>query len=100
MAKIAEERADKVTVTADNSRCENVNSIISDILCGFSSAERVTVIPKREEAIYSAILEANESDIVVICGKGAEKYNIDESGYHPFDDSEVARAAITQRRSQ
>lgn len=97
MAKIAEELADRVTVTADNSRRESTDSIISDILSGFTDLSKVDVIPKRDEAITDVILGAEASDIVVICGKGAEKYNIDENGYHPFDDSAFARAALKQR---
>ncbi len=99
MAKIAESAADRITVTADNSRNESTDAIIADILCGFRNMEKVSVISDRKEAINNAVAEAQNGDTVIICGKGAEKYNIDENGYHPFDDIATAKGAIAQRRS-
>lgn len=99
MAKIAESAADRITVTADNSRKESTDAIIADILCGFRDMQKVSVINDRKEAINSAIAGAQNGDTVIICGKGAEKYNIDEKGYHPFDDLAVAKDAIAQRHT-
>lgn len=97
IAGIAEKYADKIIVTCDNSRNEPVESIISDIIAGFSSTEKVRIIEDRLCAINSAILEANDSDIVAIIGKGAEKYNIDKDGYHPFDEKEIVKEALENR---
>jgi UDP-N-acetylmuramoyl-L-alanyl-D-glutamate--2,6-diaminopimelate ligase len=94
MGKIAEENADGVILTEDNSRSEDASKITEDILRGITDRSRICVIPKRREAIETAILTAPRDSIILILGKGGEKYNIDRDGYHSFDDEAVARAAM------
>lgn len=97
MAKIAEQFADRIIVTTDNSRSESPKEIIMDIIRGFES-DCYEIIEDRETAIKSAILAANDGDIVAVIGKGAEKYNIDSLGYHPFDEKKIISAALSERR--
>ena len=99
MARVAEKYADFITVTADNSRKEETASIISDILLGFTENANVTVIPDREAAITEAIASASAGDVVLLVGKGAEKYNIDAGGTHPFDERAIVAEAIGKRRA-
>ncbi len=96
MARIAEEYADRIILTADNSRSESTKDIISDIIRGFQRGN-YEIKERRGEAITSAILDANEGDIIAVIGKGPEKYNIDKDGYHPFDEREIIRSALKLR---
>ena len=99
MAKAAEEYADIITVTNDNPRNEDEDKIFSEILAGFRSS-RYRIIKDRKEAIERAIIEANRRDIVVIAGKGHEKYICDKGGYRPFDEKEIITSALNKRKSE
>ena len=99
MAKIAEQYADRIILTADNSRTESTRDIISDIINGFELGS-YEIKENREDAIYSAILCTEGGDIVAIIGKGPEKYNIDKNGYHPFDEREIIRKALAKRNRE
>ena len=96
MAKISEQYADRIILTADNSRSENTRDIISDIIKGFERGS-YEIKENREDAIHSAILCAEDGDIVAIIGKGPEKYNIDKNGYHPFDEQDIIHKALAKR---
>ena len=98
MARIAERYADRVIVTSDNSRNEDIKDIISDIIRGFESG-KYQVIENRRDAIRAAILSSGDDDIVAVIGKGNEKYNIDETGYHPYDEKEIIEHALMERRT-
>ena len=91
--------ADLTVVTSDNPRSEPPERIIDDILCGIDREKPYTVIPDRREAIEYAIEEARAGDVVLIAGKGHEKYEIGASGTFPFDEAEVVRKAFSHRRA-
>ena len=55
---------------------------------------KYTLEPSRKKAIELAIHEANAGDIVLIAGKGHEKIQVTREGTLPFDDVQVARAAL------
>ncbi len=99
MAAVAERLSDLVIVTQDNPRTESESAIISDILEGFESPEKRRVITSRKSAVTSAIMNANDSDIVLVLGKGHERYNIDAGGYHDYDERDIIRQALVKRRS-
>ena len=99
MAQIAEEFADKITVTQDNSRKENPKDIICDIIRGFDR-KSYYVCEDRAEAIEKAIIEAKRGDIVAVIGKGAEKYNIDKNGYQEFDEEKIINASLEKRKAR
>jgi len=98
MARTAEKYADKIYVTSDNSRGESPKRIFSDIIKGFKSPASYMIIEDRAEAIRIAVLNCAINGIVAIVGKGAEKYNIDATGYHPFDEVAIIRASIDERK--
>jgi len=98
MAKISENFSDFSIVTTDNSRGESPKKIISDITDGFVKKESYTVIENRAEAIGYAIKIANEEDVVLIIGKGHERYNIDSEGYHSFDEREIIKNALKEKK--
>ena len=97
MAKIAEEYSDFVVVTSDNSRDEDRSKIFKDILKGFSDTKKRKVITSRERAIRKTILESAVGDVVLIVGKGHERYNIDKTGYHYFSERDIVTAALEDR---
>jgi len=98
MAEIAEKYSDKVIVTEDNSRTEELSNIINDILDGFSTPLSRSVITSRKSAIKNAILSSQSGDIILILGKGHERYSIDKSGYHTFDEREIVHEALSIRK--
>ena len=96
MAKAAEKYADRIILTSDNSRGESTKDIISDIIRGFDKG-CYEIKENRSEAIRSAILDAKDGDIVAVIGKGPEKYNIDKSGYHYFNEKEIIMSSLSER---
>jgi UDP-N-acetylmuramoyl-L-alanyl-D-glutamate--2,6-diaminopimelate ligase len=95
MGRIARRLADRVIVTSDNPRSEDPLAIVEAILQG--AGTDVEVDPDRRSAIESAIAGAEEGDVVVIAGKGHEQGQEVAGVVHPFDDREVARAALRRR---
>ena len=100
MAHIASRFADFVIVTSDNSRSESPEGIISEILSGIDKEMEYAAIPDRAEAIEFAISNARAGDIILLAGKGHERYEIDRWGKHPFDEREIARAAYGKYKAR
>lgn len=100
MAAVAGRLSDFVIVTSDNPRSEDPVRIAADIVEGFekSSAPHVTVLD-RTAAIEQAIRDAADGDVVVIAGKGHERYQEIGGRRLPFDDVAVARQALAGRRA-
>lgn len=93
MGSIASRLADVSIITSDNSRRELPEDIISEILGGFDSEKPHAVIPCRADAIKYAIGIAKEGDVVLLCGKGHEKYEIGPLGKRDFDEAWIAEEA-------
>ncbi len=89
MGKVAEEFSDKIFVTSDNPRTENPEEIIRDVVSGLKNKD-VYVNPDREEAIKSAVSEADENCVVIIAGKGHENYQEVNGVRNHFSDKEIA----------
>jgi len=87
-----------VIVTADNSRTENPDEIIRGILRGIDREKPHAVIADRREAIRYAVREARDGEILLLAGKGHEKYEITAEGKHPFDEAAIAKEAWEERR--
>ena len=100
MGRTAEFFSDFVIVTADNSRGEPTKNIIEDILKGFTKTDARIVISNRRVAIEYDVSLADKNDVVAILGKGHEKYNIDNEGYHPFDEKAIVKNAIKEKRER
>ena len=92
MGKIASSMADMVIITSDNSRSEHPQDIMAQILSGIEWDKcSCVVIEDRREAIEYAISNAIRVDIILLAGKGHEKYEINEKGVFPFDEEALAR---------
>ncbi|MFA8450830.1 MAG: UDP-N-acetylmuramoyl-L-alanyl-D-glutamate--2,6-diaminopimelate ligase [Bacteroidales bacterium] len=89
MAFIASELSDKVILTSDNPRTEDPESILDDMEKGVIKTNKILRITNRKEAIRTASMLANSKDIVLVAGKGHEKYQDINGIKHPFDDKEV-----------
>lgn len=97
MGRIATQFADVVIVTSDNSRSEDPNKIIEEIVSGMDAAYPYAVIPNRKQAIESVVLSAGPGDLILLAGKGHETYEITKAGKVPFDEREVVKAAFLKR---
>lgn len=90
MGEIAAKYSDFCIVTSDNPRSENPGDIIKDILEGMKSSKTpYKVIENRKEAIFWALENARENDIILLAGKGHETYQILPEGTIHFDEREV-----------
>lgn len=90
MGALAVEKSDYVIVTSDNSRTENRDSIIEQILDGIKTRrDRVETEIDRATAIRRAMDIALKGDVVLLLGKGHEEYEIDENGKHPFSERAI-----------
>ena len=95
MGEAAGNGSDFVILTSDNPRSENPVDIMNDALPGIQrTGTKYTLEPSRKKAIELAINEASAGDIVLIAGKGHEKIQVTREGTLPFDDVQVARAAL------
>lgn len=98
MGELAGTLSDVAIVTSDNPRTEDPDAIIQEIEVGLKSAGRPYVkLTDRRDAIFHAISEAREGDVVLIAGKGHEDYQIIGEKKIHFDDHEVAREAMSLR---
>jgi UDP-N-acetylmuramoyl-L-alanyl-D-glutamate--2,6-diaminopimelate ligase len=111
MGAVAARLSDLVIVTSDNPRTEDPERIIDEVRRGIvMPADRIgskgqkgtpsLAIVDRAEAIEKAIKDARPGDLILLAGKGHEKYQVIGDREIPFDDVEVARAALARRRSR
>jgi len=91
MAEIACKLSDQVIFTSDNPRNEDPEKIIEDMQVGVPSADykKTLAITNRKEAIKTACSMSHAGDILLIAGKGHEKYQIINGETLPFDDMEI-----------
>ena len=94
IAKAVSKYADKIIITEDNSRGEEVKKIIADIVSGIPEEQAYTVIPKRRDAILCALSDACVNDIVAIVGKGEEGYICDSNGNRRYSDEAVVLSVL------
>lgn len=97
MGEIASRLADAVIVTSDNSRSEEPQSIIDEILAGVHRETPCTVILDREEAIRHAVTNASAGDLILLAGKGHEEYEISRAGRRRFCEREIVLDAYEAR---
>lgn len=98
MARAVSERSDLTVVTTDNPRTEDPKSIESEVLAGMVPGANTLAIPDRGEAVTEAIAQAMPGDVVVIAGKGHERYQIIGRTKVHHDDREYARLALEAKR--
>ena len=99
MAQTACDLSDRVILTSDNPRTEDPAGIIADMEAGLNtSAKRKYIsIIDRKEAIKTAVEFAKPEDIVLVAGKGHEKYQDINGVKHPFDDKAILLAFFNNK---
>lgn len=101
MGKAAGRLADFTIVTSDNPRDEAAEKIIEDIVSAISeTGGRYTVIPDRGEAIAYAIRQAKSGNIIAVCGKGHETYQLIGQRKIHFDDREAIKAVTDSQEKK
>ena len=93
MGEVACQLSDKVVFTSDNPRSEEAEAILKDMETGLNTASKrkFISISDRKEAIKTAVSLSLPSDIVLVAGKGHEKYQEIKGVKHPFDDKAILR---------
>lgn len=96
MGKIAGQLSSKVILTSDNPRTEDPEMIITQMKEGIEAVDykKLLVITNRKEAIHAACALAHEGDIILVAGKGHEKYQEIQGVKHPFDDKEILKNTL------
>lgn len=96
MGKIAQKMADRIIVTADNSRTEKTTDIMADIKEGMdiSGKAKSLFIEDREQAIRTALMLANQGATILLAGKGHETYQITGTEKRHFDEKEIVAEAF------
>lgn len=91
MAQVACDWSDKVILTSDNPRTEDPQTIVNDMVEGVSptNKRKTLVILDRKEAIKTACHLASPGDIILLAGKGHEKYQEINGVRNHFDDKEI-----------
>jgi UDP-N-acetylmuramoyl-L-alanyl-D-glutamate--2,6-diaminopimelate ligase len=91
MGAVACEHSDRVIFTSDNPRSEDPQQILTDMEASLNSAakRKYLAIADRKQAIKTAVSMAGVEDIILVAGKGHEKYQEIRGEKHHFDDKEV-----------
>jgi UDP-N-acetylmuramoyl-L-alanyl-D-glutamate--2,6-diaminopimelate ligase len=96
MADIAAQFSNKVILTSDNPRSEDPEEILNQMQKGIDpvAAKKTLRISDRKEAIKTACTLAKQGDIILVAGKGHEKYQEIKGVKHPFDDYEILKETL------
>lgn len=98
MAGIAAKKSQQVILTSDNPRTEDPMKILQDMEVGLTDDNRAhsLTIVDRAQAIKTAIMLAQSGDILLIAGKGHEKYQEINGVKHDFDDFQLTEEFFNQ----
>jgi UDP-N-acetylmuramoyl-L-alanyl-D-glutamate--2,6-diaminopimelate ligase len=106
MGVVAARLSDVVVITSDNPRSEDPHRIIDEIKRGIPPSGQggrafdVLTVVDRRDAIERSVEQAEPGDVVLIAGKGHEKYQQIGDRVLPFDDGAIAREALQRRRQR
>jgi len=89
--------ADHIIITNDNPRHEDPIDISKEILEGIPLNKNTDVILDRKEAIYKGVESLKENEVLLILGKGHEKFQEVKNDLLPFDDIKIAKEALELR---
>jgi len=89
--------ADITILTNDNPRNEEPAQIIGDIIQNTEFMAPFWILPDRKIAIQTAVSLARKDDIILLAGKGHEKYQIIKGEKFEFNDADEARLALKKK---
>ena len=89
LGKVAAALADFSILTSDNPAAADPMNIINDIAAEYGEENEYIAIPDRREAIEYAVKNAREGDIVLLAGKGHEKYQLIGTKREPFCERDI-----------
>lgn len=97
MAQAACDLSDRVILTSDNPRTEDPEAILRDMETGLSSSakRKYITIADRKLAIEEAVKIAKPEDIILVAGKGHEKYQDINGVKYPFDDKQILQSSFS-----
>lgn len=97
MAQVAAKMSDKVVLTSDNPRSEDPELILDDMEAGLDSEniKKVIRISDRKQAIKTAVMMADNKDIILVAGKGHENYQEIKGEKFPFNDKEILKEFLS-----
>lgn len=99
MARAAEQGADVLVATSDNPRSESAQRILDDIRGGLRHPERAIFEADRRGAIAKAIAQCAADDVLLVAGKGHERFQEIAGRRLPFDDAAVVRELLRARKN-
>lgn len=102
MAQIAAQQSDKLILTSDNPRTEDPEQILNDMEAGLNADAKWSTlrITDRRQAIRTACMIAEEGDIILVAGKGHEKYQEINGKRSHFDDKEELRTLLNEEETK
>ncbi len=96
MGAIAERYADRVVITSDNPRTESPQVIADNMLAGMEKPDSAVVELDRKLAIQYAFENANDTDVILVAGKGHEDYQIIGNQKYPFSDKAIIKTLLQE----
>ena len=100
MGQIGASLSDIAVITSDNPRTEDPNEIIRQILAGIPDTSNCVVEENRRKAIRLAMALAKQDDIIVLCGKGHETYQVLGTEKTHLDEREEVAQALQEQKGR
>lgn len=102
MGKVADELADVIILTDDDTYTEDSLAIIRDVIVGISRQEGndFWIIPSRADAIRTALIMLQAGDVLIVAGKGAETVQVTSGGSIPWNDRKVIEDMLAEIDTQ
>lgn len=89
LGEACNELSDFSIITSDNPGCEDPASIVDEVASYFDDAKKYVKIPDREEAIHYAVENSRPGDVILLCGKGHEDYQLVGKEKVHFSEKEI-----------
>lgn len=96
MAQVCARLSDQLILTSDNPRTEDPTAILKDMEAGLGADDlrKTLTIQDREQAIKTAVKLAGANDVILVAGKGHEKYQDIKGVKYPFDDKAILASVM------
>ena len=88
-------------ITTDNPRCDDIDEINQNIVEGIEEVKgRYIIIKDRKEAIYYALKNATQNDIILLLGKGHETYQEIKGEKYDFNEKEIINTFLKEQKNE